>query len=254
MAFDPLPAATALRTARAQRQVASLPSAIAPRDEAEGVAVQVALAGLAGASVPAGFKIAAISLAMQTYLGLGGPIAAFMGQAGLLASGAVAPWDDFRSVGVECEIGVRLKADLPPGSADPAAAVGELFAAIEIVENRYAAPAGVPLLVADQIYHAAAVLGAPASGWRGMDLANAPGRITVDGDIRGEGVGGDLMGHPMAALAWLADAAIVRAFGGLRAGQVVMLGSVTPPIWLDGPCEATVAFEGMQPATLRLRR
>jgi hypothetical protein len=24
-----------------------------------------------------------------------------------------------------------------------------------------------------------------------------------------------------------------------------MLGSVTPPIWLDGPCAVTVAFDGL---------
>ena len=29
----------------------------------------------------------------------------------------------------------------------------------------------------------------------------------------------------------------------LRAGQVVFLGSVTPPIWLDGPCEVLVEFD-----------
>ncbi len=34
-----------------------------------------------------------------------------------------------------------------------------------------------------------------------------------------------------------------EAFGGLRAGQVVFLGSVTPPIWLDGPCEVVVEFD-----------
>jgi assimilatory nitrate reductase catalytic subunit len=46
--------------------------------------------------------------------------------------------------------------------------VGAVFPAIEVVENRYGpAPAGdlpsfgVPSLLADQVYHAAAVLGAP---------------------------------------------------------------------------------------------
>jgi 2-keto-4-pentenoate hydratase len=52
----------------------------------------------------------------------------------------------------------------------------------------------------------------------------------------------------MNCLAWLAASAVAAAFGGLRAGQVVMLGSVTPPIWLDGPARVRVAFDGMPEA------
>jgi 2-keto-4-pentenoate hydratase len=56
-------------------------------------------------------------------------------------------------------------------------------------------------------------------------------------------VGADLLGHPLEALACLAGSPAAAAFGGLKAGQVVFLGSVTPPIWLNGPCEVTVAFD-----------
>jgi 2-keto-4-pentenoate hydratase len=55
----------------------------------------------------------------------------------------------------------------------------------------------------------------------------------------------------MAALAWLAASEVARAFGGLRAGQVIMLGSVTPPIWLDAPCAVSVAFDGMPEVRLQ---
>ena len=52
--------------------------------------------------------------------------------------------------------------------------------------------------------------------------------------------------------AWLAGCPTVAAFGGLKAGQVVMLGSVTPPIWLDRPCHVSVRFEGLGEATVTL--
>ena len=66
--------------------------------------------------------------------------------------------------GVECEVAVRLAHDLPPGSYTKetvAAAVGEFVAGIEIVENRYddLKTLGTPTLIADQVYHVAAVLG-----------------------------------------------------------------------------------------------
>ncbi|MCW3473315.1 2-keto-4-pentenoate hydratase [Limobrevibacterium gyesilva] len=262
MTFDPAPAALALHQARlARRPAGPLPADIAPRTEGDGVAVQLALAQRLAANPPAGFKIGATAKKMQDYLGLSGPAAGFMAPAGLHASGVALNWSDFRSPGVECEIGVRLRHDLPPGPCDPAsaaAAVGDLFAAIEVVENRYGPPpagdlkaVGTPTLIADQVFHAAAVLGDPAGDWRSLDLLSVPGRIQVDGTPRGEGHGADLLGHPMQALAWLAGSAVARAFGGLKAGQVVMLGSVTPPIWLDGPCDVTVAFERLPEARLR---
>ena len=54
----------------------------------QGVAAQVALAGLQGAARPAGFKIGATAKRMQDYLGLAGPAAGFMAEAGLHGSGS----------------------------------------------------------------------------------------------------------------------------------------------------------------------
>jgi 2-keto-4-pentenoate hydratase len=267
MTFDPAPAAAALLAARgARRPAGPLPAAIAPRDVAEGVAVQFALAGLVGAVPPAGFKIGATTKRMQEYLGVAHPAAGFMRRDNLHASGAALAWSDFRGasnggIGVECEIAVRLGRDLPFGPCDierAAAAVGELFAASEVVENRYGKPpagdvaaVGTPTLIADQFYHGAAVLGVPPADWKKLDLPALPGRISVDGVERASGHGADLLGHPMAALAWLAASEVARAFGGLRAGQVIMLGSVTPPIWLDGPCAVSVAFDGLPEVRLK---
>jgi 2-keto-4-pentenoate hydratase len=263
MSFDPAPAATALLEARAHRKPAGpLPAAIAPPDLAAGVAVQVEIARRQNALPPAGFKIGATTQRMQEYLGLAGPAAGFMLRENLHAGEATLPFASLRNPGAECELAVRLARDLAPGPCNierARAAVGDLFAAMEIVENRYGPPpagdlkaVGTPTLIADQVYHRAAILGAPPADWRVLDLQSIPGRITVDGAERGSGHGADLLGHPLAALAWLAASDAARAFGGLRAGQVVMLGSVTPPIWLDGPCTVTVRFDGLAEVRLRL--
>jgi 2-keto-4-pentenoate hydratase len=142
---------------------------------------------------------------------------------------------------------------------------------------------GTPMLVADQMFHAAAVLGNTGLGdrgpgnrmlgdtgrgdrgpgdtalrdggttdWRALDMAAMHGRITVDGQLRGEDVGADLLGHPLNSLAWLAGSAVAAAFDGLQPGQVIMLGSVTPPIWLTGPASVTVEFPPLPPVQVRL--
>jgi 2-keto-4-pentenoate hydratase len=255
-AFDPERTAHALIAARRSRRVLdSLPPDLAPRELADGIAAQLALARLGGAERPAGFKIGATARRMQDYLGLPGPAAGFMAEAGLHGSGSTLSFAPFLRPGVECELAVVLAHDLaagPTSREQAAEAVGELMAGIEIVENRYGPldALGTPTLVADQVFHAAAVLGEPFPSWRDLDLCALPGRLTVDGDERGAGRGGDLLGDPMAALAWLASSDEAAAFGGLRAGQVVMLGSVTPPIWLDGPATIEVQFPPLPTAVL----
>lgn len=256
MTFDPRPSAEALIAARDAGQPAGpLPAGIAPHDEAAAALVQRTVAELRGALPVGGFKIGATGRRMQDYLGIDHPCAGFMAQPDLHASGAVLPFAAFRNMAVECELAVRLAADLPPGPSTPEqarAAVGELFAAIEIVENRYGAPpigdvaaVGTPTLIADQFYHAAAVLGAPAADWRSLDLIAITGRALIDGVEKNAGRGEELLGDPLRGLAWLAASPVAAAFGGLRAGHVVMLGSVTPPVWLAGPCRVEMRFDGL---------
>jgi 2-keto-4-pentenoate hydratase len=261
--FDPIPAAEALIAARdARRTAGPLPAAIAPRDEAEAALVQRAVAERRGAWPVGGFKIGATGTRMQRLLGLDHPCAGFMARADMHRSGVALPFAAFRNVAVECELAVRLGADLPPGLTTPEvarAAVAELFAAIEIVENRYGPSpvgdlkaVGTPTMIADQVYHAACVLGDPPPDWRALDLRGIEGRAFVDGGQRDAGRGAELLGDPMRGLAWLAGGAVAASFGGLRAGQVVMLGSVTPSIWLDAPCEVRIDFDGLPPVALRL--
>jgi 2-keto-4-pentenoate hydratase len=257
--YQPDNAATALHEARQRRtQIVPLSAAIAPRTEAEGAAVQFALAQRVGAASPAGFKIGATARRMQEYLGLSGPAAGFMVAANLYRSGATVRFADYLRPGVECELAVRLARDLAPGPctrAQAAEAVGDLIAGIEIVENRYGelGELGTPTLIADQVFHGAAVLGEPGDqDWRSLDVATLRGRLVVDGNVRDEGVGADLMGHPLNCLAWLAGSSVAAAFGGLKAGQVVMLGSVTPPVWLTAPASVTVDFAPLPPVQIRL--
>lgn len=247
--FEPRQAAALLLRARRgpRAPLEPLGDGMHPTALEQGIAAQVELAGLLGARRPAGFKIGATARAMQEYLGLAGPAAAFMAEAGLHGSHSTLAISPLFRPGVECELAVHLHHDLPPGPCTPDAArdaVDRVMPAIEIVENRYAdlATFGAPAMVADQVFHAGAVLGAPDPDWRERDLLALHGTIRVDGELRGEGRGRDLLGGPWDALAWLAQSAEAAAFGGLRAGQVVMLGSVCPPVWLDGPCRVVVAF------------
>ena len=273
MSFDAALVAERLAALRASRGRVE-PMADGPRDDAEGAAAQVALARAVRAYPPPGFKIGATGSRMQAYLGLTEPAAGFMEQRYLYGSGVELPFSRFVNPGVECEVVVRLGRDLPAGPCTPeqaGAAVGEVMAGIEIVENRYGElrAVGTPLLVADQMFHAAGIIGAPGSP--GVDLGALKGRILIDGVERDAGVSTDLLGHPLNCLAWLAGSRVAEAFGGLRAGQVIMLGSVVPVIWMSSserviqtssdsasghhalaPVSVEVVFEGLPSVALTL--
>ena len=259
MSYDPEPAAVALRQVRLDRGlVLPLPASMAPATDTEGAAAQFALARLVGALPCAGFKIGATGKRMQEYLGLDGPLAGFMHQATVFRGDGAIRFADCIKPGMECEVAIRLARDLPPGSYTKetvAGAVGEFVAGIEIVENRYdeLKILGTPTLIADQVYHVGAVVGDQGGvDWRKLDIGSLRGRMLIDGVERDAGVTSDLMGHPFNCLAFLASSSVAAAFGGLRAGQCVMLGSVTPPIWLDGPANVTVQFDGLPAVTARL--
>jgi 2-keto-4-pentenoate hydratase len=244
-----------LAAARARTGLAPL-GAAAPRTPEEGYAVQHEVATARGAIPPAGFKIGATTKQMQQILGLSGPAAGYVPASSVNADGHEFRFADFLDPGVECEIGLRLGRDLPPGpcsQAEAEAAVAEVFPAIEIVEKRYGdmSKLHAPTLIADQVFHASGVIGAPAADWWQIDLGAIRGEFQVKGKVVGAGHGRDLLGHPMAALAWLAGSGATAVFGGLKAGQVVWLGSVTPPIWLEGPCTVEARFERLGSARLR---
>ena len=251
-------AATSLLVARRARRELETLGASAPADVAAAYEVQHELALSMGAIPPAGFKIGATAKQMQAYLGITTPAAGFIAPGDLIRSPAERRLADHVAPGCEPEVALRLGRDLPAGRctrAEAAAAVAEVFAGIELVENRYVdfRSIGAPTLIADQFFHSAAVLGAPAAGWQSADLGAIRGRISVNGTLRGEGVGADLLGHPFEALAWLAGSQAAARFGGLKAGQVVFLGSVTPPVWIDGPCLVTAEFDLLGKVEIRFR-
>ncbi len=260
--FDPAPAAAALLANRAAgRDAGPLPAAIAPRDAAEAAAVQLAMAEKRGALPVGGFKIGATGTRMQAVLGIDHPCGGFMAAADIHAAPATLPFAAFRAPQIECELAVRLGADLPAGRCDTGrarAAIGDLCAAIEIVENRYGKPpvgdvraVGLATVIADQFYHAAAVIGAPPADWGRLDLCAIEGRAAIDGVVRNAGRGAELLGDPLRGLAWLVESPLAAAFGGLRAGQVVLLGSVIPPLALAGPCTVEITFDALPPVALR---
>ena len=192
-----------------------------------------------------GYKVGLTSATMQAFCGIDHPIAGVVLASRVHETGATVRRADFGRLGLEFEIAVRIKSDVPvtatPYTAEMIAPhIDGVCAAIEIVDDRRADYANLDVLslVADNSWNAGIVLSEFATRW--PDLEPVLGRATKDGAAIGEGFGRDILGHPFNSAAWLATQLASRGVG-LKAGQVVMTGSVMKTIFPDG--DASYRFE-----------
>jgi 2-keto-4-pentenoate hydratase len=65
------------------------------------------------------------------------------------------------------------------------------------------------------------------------------GRAIINGAEAGQGTGADVLGHPHNALAWLANH-LAAAGKTLRAGEIVLTGSLVKTIWLNAGDRVTM--------------
>ncbi len=223
--------------------------------EDEGYALQARLAEWftrEGQGAAAGYKIGATTDSMQAYLGVDGPAYGRIMQANIFASGAEIGAGRLYRPGVECELAVRIGRDVPMrpsgwSRGELADHIESLSPAIEVVENRYGdfLSAGFGTLVADDFFHKACVIGDAVKDWRAIGLSQANARTFINGREIAAGDGGQVMGHPLEPLAWLVSK--LQAHGrSLKAGDIVLTGSMTPVIWVEAfPAEIRIEIGGL---------
>jgi len=219
-------------------------------------AYQGALAGDYGEA--AGYKIAYTTAPLQQASGISEPVAGVILAGNIRHSPAALNAADFLQPGIECEVGVRLGKDLPASGAPydrdgVSDAVEAVMTAFEVVDNRrtQGQDTQTQLLttIASNILNAGVVLGEAVADWRGIDLAGCRGYMEINGELAGEGMGADVMGHPLEPLAWLANA-LASHGKELKAGMVVITGSIVPPKWLKAGDTALIEIEGLGKAEL----
>jgi 2-keto-4-pentenoate hydratase len=196
-----------------------------------------------------GYKVGLTSATMQTFCGIDHPIAGVVLARRVHRSGATARRADFGRLGLEFEIAVRIKSDVavtdrPFTAATIAPHIGGVCAGIELVDDRGADYANLDVrsLIADNSWNGGIVLSEFATKW--PDLERVLGRATKDNAAIGEGYGRDILGHPFNSVAWLATQLASRGVG-LKAGQVVMTGSVMKTIFPTENADYRFDLEGI---------
>ena len=146
----------------------------------------------------------------------------------------------------EPELALVVGRPIPPGAdvAAALAAIDAVYPAIEVADSRYSEPFRLVDSVADNAGAARVVLG---------DQPRKPGDL-VDLHVLGcvfefpggfdTAAGGAAMGHPAAALAWLAGALAARD-DRIEPGTVVLTGGLTAAVPLRVGERLTAEFDGL---------
>lgn len=236
-------AATLLEQLRntATHRLDRLPLPCRPQSEAEGYAVNDALQQrltAAGYGPVCGYKLGCTTPLMQQRIGLDHPTAGCIRASHVFHGEFAISHEAARGLGCETEIAVRLGKDLPLDQGWTAERVrpyvDTVMGSIELVEQRYVIleetrRAHIPTVIADDFWQWGAILAPPVARWQDHDLGANRARTFLDEALQGEGSGELALGHPLQAVAWLADHLAGRGRT-LKAGMIVQTGSLVAPV------------------------
>lgn len=176
-----------------------------------------------------GHKIGLTSRAMQQQLGVDQPDYGFLLNTMVVPPGNTIAFSDFIAPRIEPEIGFWLAKDLAgPGVTPEAvlAATRGVSAAMELVDSRIIGWR-IKLVdtIADNASSARVIVSEQIISPQELDLAAEGATLLRNAETVGAGTGAAVLGHPAAAVAWLANK--LAEFGiGLQAGQLVLPGAM----------------------------
>ncbi|MGE0096357.1 MAG: 2-keto-4-pentenoate hydratase [Alphaproteobacteria bacterium] len=224
-------ARTLLGARRGGYKIPGLPAECRPRDLDDAYQIQDVLLALMGEE-SAGWFLACTAPAMQKAHGLPGPYFGRMLRNAVFDSPAtVAIGPSPKGWSVEIELVFRMGRDLPPraapyGADEVAGAVSAMIPGLELVDGRYEDLLTVdgPSLVADNGTDGVLICGASTVDWQPLVRADLATRLLIDGEIASPGSAASVMGGPLNALVWLANALSKRGHT-LQAGETVNTGN-----------------------------
>lgn len=205
---------------------------LTPQNMEEGYALQETFMALWNEPV-AGWKIGATASKVQEIYGVKEPFCGPFYEPTTYQSPARVPAADFGHYCIESEFAFRFGSDLPAQETEYSReeildAVQTLLPAFELISPRFDSllQDRVALATADCALNGGFVLGDEIPDWQRIDLASHRVTLMVDGEVRAEGTGENVLGHPFNVLDWFVNKHSSRGLD-LKAGQIVSTGTCT---------------------------
>ena len=238
--------------------VAWPPPHVMPEDELTAYKVQDAfLKRLVPKQGPlAGYKIALTSPQILAQTGLKGPVYGPIRKKRVFHEKAKVRADKWTRLGVELEIIFIMDRDVPKGTSydrdSVARYIGDARAGFELIEDRGADYTKLTVngLIMDVGWNGGSLVGKHNKNWRNLDLGGLSGAISFDGKEVRAGHSGDVLGHPLNALAWLANK-LGEHGKTLKKGAIVSSGSMVACQFVPPGSTATGKIEGLGEVSLK---
>jgi 2-oxo-3-hexenedioate decarboxylase len=166
----------------------------------------------------------------------------------LLGHGEPVPLDRFIHPRVEPEVAFLLGRDVatPATVLSVLAATEAVFAAVDVLDSRYADfRFTLPDVIADNASAGLFLIGPRAlTPAEAGDLRTIGCVLRVGGDVVATAAGAATMGHPAAAVAWLANR-LAGTGRKLTAGMLIFSGGLTEPVPLRPGVPVTAELDGL---------
>jgi 2-keto-4-pentenoate hydratase len=217
---------------RTGKHIDALPAACQPQTLDDAFAIQDAVTAALGETI-AGWKVALVDGRVVR-----GPIFASR----VFDSGAKIEAAKMPLLGIEGEIAFMFNRDMPAGkhSYEDVAAAVTAFAAIEVVDSRFATYPDAPPQAknADFVSNGGFVRGPSAANWRALDLKTIAVRLAIGGQEVLSRNGGHIAGDPL-----IPAVALVNDLpNGVKAGQFITTGTYTGIAFAKAGQTAAVTF------------
>lgn len=201
-----------------------------------------------------GKKIGLTSRAMQEMLGVFEPDYGHVLDTMVVSPGEPVPCSELLQPKVEGELAFILAQDLQgPGITlhEVLAATRLVVPALEIVDSRVRGwKIKLPDTIADNASSGRVVVAARGLSPADLDLRLVGMVLEKNGEVVGTGTGAAVLGHPAAAVAWLANK--LGEFGiGLKQGEVILSGAITAAVDVRPGDTVTAAFARLGSITAR---
>lgn len=183
----------------------------------------------------AGRKIGLTSKAMQAAVGITEPDYGIVFDDMVLENGSTIKWDEYTHPRVEVELAFVLDKDITgPGATifDVLNATRYVVPALEILDSRIEMEGRTIVdTISDNAAMGAMVVGGNPVEPRDVDLRWISAILYKNQTVEETGVAAGVLNHPAAGVYWLANA--IAAHGdGLKAGEIILAGSFTRPLWV----------------------
>jgi len=203
---------------------------------------------------PLGWKVGFGSQSAMDALGIDQPLIGNLLHSGVVQSDSELKFSDFTRLAIEPEIAVYLNAELG-GDTDKEtikAAISGLGPAIEIADVFFPPTSGPEKILAENIYQKGVVLGRVDESRAGAELGGLAVKVRcncvdllIPDDLESN------TGPILDLVAVVADT-LAAMDERLKAGELIIVGSIIPPLVLDAAADITLVFGDAEPISIKV--